>query len=78
MPEADFIPFLSNPPDRYPDLALGAKPEPKFPGVSVTSRDLAITAEKLSRASATSLSGLYPYTISGHVSRLVHNAFVGG
>jgi hypothetical protein len=32
MPGADFVPFLSNPSDRYPDLALGAKPEPRFPG----------------------------------------------
>ena len=30
MQEADFVPFLSNSSDRYPDLALGAKPEPKF------------------------------------------------
>jgi len=32
MPGADLVPFLSNPSDRYPDPALGAKPEPKFLG----------------------------------------------
>jgi len=42
MPEADFIPFLSNPSDRYPNPALGAKPEPKLPGVSMTPCVLAI------------------------------------
>jgi hypothetical protein len=42
MPEADFIPFLSNPSERYPDLALGAKPEPKLSDVSLTLCDLAI------------------------------------
>jgi len=32
MPEADFVPFFSNPSDRYPDSTLGAKSGPKFLG----------------------------------------------
>ena len=43
--------------------------------VSVTSCNPAITAEKLSRAVASILSGLYPYTISNHVSKFLRNAF---
>jgi hypothetical protein len=35
----------------------------------------AITAEELSRAITTDLSGLYPYTISGHVSKFVRGIY---
>jgi len=43
--------------------------------VSVTSCDPVITAEELSQAIASNSSGLYPYTISGHVSKFVGKAF---
>jgi len=66
MPEADFIPFLSISSDRYPNPALGAKPEPKFPGVSLTPRDLAIFGDvpSVRRIRHSHGSGVFSYLIT--------------
>jgi integrase len=47
-----------------------------FVTISMTPCAPTITAEELSRGTATSLRSWYPYTISGHVSKFVRNAFV--
>ena len=67
MPEADFVPFLSNPSDRYPGLALGAKPKPKFPGVFGKPCDLANFLQCAGSMTYTTFAGFKTFSILNYL-----------